>query len=146
MWIQKSLPLRSEQIIDAITAATAIVGVAYATIISLGLSWYFGLSTLFYLMLILATALIGASSGIYTNLIAPPQEMPTISPNMILASFLSIGLCFPCFIPIGIQVAGKSHLIVLITCTVVLIYAVAVMYFFRRRASRKLDTLEVMFK
>jgi hypothetical protein len=145
LWIQKSLPLKSEQTIDAIMGATAIVGVGYATIICLALSWNFGLDTLFYLILMLATALIGVSSGIYSNVMSPTAPEITFSPNLILVSLISMGLCLPCFIAIGVQVSLHNNLATLIASILVLIYAVVIMRLFRRRAAHKLDSFEITF-
>jgi|GEM_PF-964587 len=145
LWIQKSLPLKSEQTVDAIMRSTAIVGVAYATIICLALSWHFGLGTIFYLILVLATALIAVSTGVYSNVMSPAAPDIAFSPNLMLVSFISMGLCLPCFIVIGVQISLDSTVVTMIASILVLIYAVVIMRFFRRRAANKLDSYEVTF-
>ncbi|VUT24150.1 MAG: hypothetical protein MOIL_00354 [Candidatus Methanolliviera sp. GoM_oil] len=150
IWIQKSLPLKTEHVVDSISYAVTIVGMVYAIVILIILSIFYGSQTFAYIPLIIATGAIGANFSVYSNIASPVSEDMMIPPNMPFMMFLSFLLITPCYIPVLYMPMLASYFgmdrvstsLILLTSLLVLIYAIPATFFLRRAAAKKLDEYE----
>ena len=150
IWIQKSLPLKTEHVVDSISYAVTMIGMIYAVVILIILSIFYGSQTFAYIPLIIATGAIGANFSVYSNIASPVSEDMPIPPNMPFMMFLSILLITPCYIPVLYMPTlapyfGMDHVstsLILLTSLLVLIYAIPATFFLRRAAAKKLDEYE----
>jgi len=152
LWIQKTLPIKKEQIIDSISLSATIVGMIYSIIAFVVLSIIFGSNLFPYIPLIFATSIISANFAVYQNITSPTSEDMPFPPNMLYMMLLSFLLVTPCYIPVLYmpliaEYAGLSFnsTTILIISFLILIYAIPVSLILRKRAAKKLIENEELY-
>ncbi|BDC36197.1 MAG: hypothetical protein EF806_02455 [Candidatus Methanoliparum thermophilum] len=152
IWIQKTLPIKKEQIVDSISFSATIVGMIYSIIVLIILSLIFGSNPFPYTPLIFATSIISANFAVYQNITSPTPEDMSFPPNMPYIMLLSILLVTPCYIPVLYMpliaeyagIAFNSTTILLISFFI-LIYAIPVSLILRKMSAKKLIENEELY-
>lgn len=152
LWIQKTLPIKREQIIDSISLSATIVGMIYSIIAFIVLSLVFGSNLFPYIPLIFATSIVSANFAVYQNITSPTPEDMSFPPNMPYIMLLSILLVTPCYIPVLYMpliaeyagIAFNSTTILLVSF-LILIYAIPVSLILRKMSAKKLVENEELY-
>ncbi|HIH77470.1 MAG TPA: hypothetical protein HA341_00890 [Halobacteria archaeon] len=152
LWIQKTLPIKREQIIDSISLSATIVGMIYSIIAFVVLSLVFGSNLFPYIPLIFATSIVSANFAVYQNITSPTPEDMSFPPNMPYIMLLSILLVTPCYIPVLYMpliaeyagIAFNSTTILLVSF-LILIYAIPVSLILRKMSAKKLIENEELY-